>query len=64
MDYTMKKLVIVITIALCVFALVKASNPLDSGQIVWLPAMRGTVNGHGYELGLAPNGTVVWHRVR
>jgi hypothetical protein len=56
----MKKPIVV----LCVFALVKASNLLDSRQIVWLPVTRGTVNGYGYELGLAPDGTVVWHRVR
>jgi len=64
MDHSMKKLIVVLTIALCVFALVKASNPLDSRQIVWLPATRGTVNGYGCELGLAPEETVVWHRVR
>jgi hypothetical protein len=60
MDDSMKKPIVV----LCVFALVKASNLLDSRQIVWLPVTRGTVNGYGYELGLAPDGTVVWHRVR
>jgi hypothetical protein len=60
----MKKLIIVLAIALYVFAVVKASNPFDSRQIAWPPATRGTVNGYGYELGLARDGTVVWHRVR
>jgi hypothetical protein len=60
----MKNLLLGIVIGLCIIAFVKASNPnpLDSGQVVWLPAMTGTVNGHGYELGLAPDGKVVWRK--
>ena len=50
----MKNLLLGIVIGLCIIAFVKASNPLDSGHVVWLPAMTETVNGHGYELGLAP----------
>jgi hypothetical protein len=55
----MKNLLLGIVIGLCIIAFVKASNPLDLGQVVWLPAMTGTVNGHGYELGLAPDVTIL-----
>jgi hypothetical protein len=58
----MKNLLLGIVIGLCIIAFVKASNPLDSGQVVWLPATYGTVNGHGYQFGLAPDGKVVWQR--
>ena len=58
----MKNLLLGIVIGLCIIAFVKASNPLDSGQIVWLPVTYGTVNSHGYELGLAPDGRVVWRK--
>jgi hypothetical protein len=56
----MKNLLLGIVIGLCIIAFVKASNPLESRQVVWLPSTYGTVNGHGYELGLAPDGIVVW----
>jgi hypothetical protein len=52
----MKSLLLGIVIGLCIIAFVKASNPFDSRQVVWLPATYGTVNGHGYQLGLAPDG--------
>ena len=58
----MKNLLLGIVIGLCIIAFVKASNPLDSGQIVWLPATYGTVNNYGYELGLAPDGKVIWRK--
>jgi len=58
----MKNLLLGIVIGLCIIAFVKAANPLDSGSVVWLPATYGTVNGHGYELGLAPDGKVVWQK--
>jgi hypothetical protein len=58
----MKNLLIGIVIGLCIMAFAKASNPLDSDHVVWLPATYGTVNGHGYQLGLAPDGKVVWQR--
>jgi len=58
----MKNLLLGIVIGLCIIAFVKASNPLDSGQVVWLPSTYGTVNGHGYEHGLAPDGRVVWQK--
>jgi hypothetical protein len=58
----MKNLLLGIVIDLCIIAFVKASNPLDSGHIVWLPAMTGTVNGYGYELGLAPDAKVIWRK--
>jgi len=53
----MKNLLLAIVIGLCIIAFVKAANPLDSGRVVWLPMTYGTVNGHGYELGLAPTAT-------
>ena len=46
----MRNLLLGIVIGLCIIAFVKASNPLDSGQVVWLPNTYGTVNGHGYRL--------------
>ena len=58
----MKNLLLGIVIGLYAIAFVKASNPLNSGQVAWLPATYGTVNGHGYELGLAPGGNVVWQK--
>ncbi|HEY2625251.1 MAG TPA: hypothetical protein VGI41_00725 [Candidatus Udaeobacter sp.] len=58
----MKNIVLGIVIGLCIIAFVNASNPLDSRQVIWLPATYGTVNGHGYELGLAPDGQVIWRR--
>jgi hypothetical protein len=34
---------------------------IDSGHgIVWLPAMTGTVNGRGYQMGLRNDDVVVW----
>jgi hypothetical protein len=56
----MKNLFLGIVIGLCIIAFVKGSNPLDSGHVVWLPATYGTVIDHGYQLGLAPDGRVVW----
>ncbi len=47
----MKNLLLGIVVGLCITAFVKASNPLDSGHVVWLPATTGSVNGYGYELG-------------
>jgi hypothetical protein len=58
----MKHLLIGIVIGLCIIGFVKGSNPLDSGQVVWLAATYGTVNDHGYQLGLAPDGKVVWRK--
>jgi hypothetical protein len=59
----MKNLLLGIVIGLCIIAFAKASNPLDSGHVVWLPATYGIVNGlYGYELGLAPDGKVVWRK--
>jgi|GEM_PF-6793503 hypothetical protein len=58
----MKNLILGIVVGLCIIAFVKASNPLDSGHVVWLPAMTGSVNNHGYMLGLAPDGHVVWRK--
>jgi hypothetical protein len=58
----MKNLLLGILIGVCIIAFAKASNLLDSGQVVWLPLTYGTVNGHGYELGLAPDGHVVWQK--
>jgi hypothetical protein len=58
----MKNLLLGIVIGVCIIGFVKASNSLDSGHVVWLPATFGTVNGHGYELGLAPDGKVVWQK--
>jgi hypothetical protein len=58
----MKNLLLGTVIGLCIITFVKASNPLESGHVVWLPSTYGTVNGHGYQLGLAPNGTVVWQK--
>lgn len=58
----MKNLLLGIVIGLSIIAFVKASNLLDSGQVVWLPITYGTVNNHGYELGLAPDGKVVWRK--
>ena|SRR5215510_4055709 len=43
----MKNFLLGIVIGLCIIAFVKASNPLDSGHVVWLPATYGTVNGQG-----------------
>ena len=58
----MKNLLLGIVVGLCIVAFVKASNPLDSGHVVWLPAMTGNVSGHGYMFGLAPDGKVVWRK--
>ncbi|HSS17964.1 MAG TPA: hypothetical protein VLQ29_13465 [Candidatus Dormibacteraeota bacterium] len=60
----MKNLLLGIVIGLCIIAFVKASNPLDSGKVIWLPATYGTVNGHGYELGLAPDGQSRMAKIR
>jgi hypothetical protein len=58
----MKNMLLGIVIGLAIMAFAKASNPLEGGHVVWLPATYGTVNGHGYEMGLAPDGRVVWQR--
>ena len=60
----MKNLLLGIVIGTCITSFVTASNPLESGQIVWLPAITGTVNGYGYEFGLAPDGRVVWRQFK
>ena len=39
----MKNFLLGIVIGLCIIAFVKASNPLDSGHVVWFPAMTGTM---------------------
>jgi hypothetical protein len=58
----MKNLLLGIVIGLCIIGFVNASSPLDSGHVIWLPATYGTVNGHGYQLGLAPDGRVIWRK--
>ena len=59
----MKNLLLGIVIGVCIISFVKASNPLDSGQTAWLPAiMTGSVSGYSYDLGLAPDGKVVWRK--
>lgn len=59
----MKHLFLGIVIGLCIMGFAKATNPLESGHVVWLPATYGTINGHGYQLGLAPDGKVVWQKL-
>ena len=49
----MKNLLLGIVLGLCIIGFVKASNLLNSGHVVWLPATTGSVNGYGYMLGLA-----------
>ena len=58
----MKNLLLGIVLGLCIIGFVKASNLLNSGHVVWLPATTGSVNGYGYMLGLAPDGHVVWRK--
>ena len=57
----MKKIIAILLVAIAAFASGRDSI-FDKGEVVWLPAMTGTVNGSGYIMGLAPDGAVVWRR--